>query len=272
MKQSNFFALTSLVAMGVMFVSCTNVDNPYNTTPPDGKYVIVKDSVVDSSGESRVDAWEYDAQGRVTKETTSYRHSNGSSDKTVTTFTYSQNLITRKLVANDEKITFGYFYLNSKGLVERYIDEEMEIDCSYEYDDNDRITKCIEDGRKTNVVWDNGDVVKTVEDGDDGITNYFASSNHEVNFPMYMPYLSQWDTALSIIGFFGKAPRHLFSRFYFESKSDGKTQKYNEVIEYDLSNGLVTKIKFDIEDVVTRNGEIEDYSHIEYHYFTWKKQ
>ena len=272
MKQSNFFALTSLVAMGVMFVSCTNVDNPYNTTPPDGKYVLVKDSVVDSSGDSRVDVWEYDAQGRMAKETTSYRHSNGSSDKTVTTFTYSENLITRKAVKNDETPSFGYFYLNSKGLVERYIDETMKIDCSYEYDNDDRIMTSIEDGRKNNVVWDNGDVVKAVEDGDDGITFYFASSNHEVNFPMYMPYLSQWDSALSIMGLFGKAPRHLISRVQFESASDGKTQKYNEVIEYDLSNGLVTKIKFDIEDVVTRNGEIEDYSHIEYHYLTWKKQ
>ena len=271
-KQSNFLALMALAAMGVMFVSCTNVDNPYNVTTPDGKYVLVKDSIVSTDGGSKVAVWEYDAQGRVTKETFVNNNPDGTSLQEVSTYTYSQNLITRETLRNGVDPSFAYFYLNSKGLIERFKYEASGYDCIFKYDDDDRVMTCTEAGHSDTVVWKNGDVEKYV-----AVVNttshamIYTSSHYEVNFPYLMPYLLHMDNALSPMGLFGKATRHLISNIHFEAASDGKSATHNESYSYVVRSGLVMEFIVDIDDLYTENGETEEEKMTHHHYFTWKK-
>lgn len=269
-KQSNFLALMALVAVGVVFTSCSNVDNPYNVTPPDGKYVLVKDSITSPDGELQMYVWEYDAEGKMAKETSDFHHSDNTSDHIVSTFTYSENLITRKSVKNDETTYFAYFYLNSKGLVERIKDELWECECSYKYDDDDHFMLCLEDDRDS-LVWKNGDAVSYVINGAEGGIINFTSSPYEVDFPYLMPFLPFGDSALSPKGFFGKATRHLISNLHFEHEADGKSGYLNGDFSYVVRGGLVVEFTADIDEFYTENGETEDYSRIEHHYLTWRK-
>ena len=270
-KQFNFRGLMALVALGVVFVSCTNVDNPYNVTTPDGKYVLVRDSVTISNGESQLLAWEYDAEGRMAKETADFHYPDGTSDHIVSTFTYGENLITRKSVKNDETTYFAYFYLNSKGLVERLKDELWEADCSYKYDDDDHVILLTEDKYKDSIEWQNGDVVKFVGNSAHKETFYFTPSRYEVDFPYLMPYLIHTDNTLSPLGFFGKATRHLVSNIHFELKTDDKSGYLNNDVSYVVRGGLVMEFTADINELYTENGETEDNSRVEHHYLTWKK-
>ena len=269
-KQSKFLALMALVAVGVVFTSCSNVDNPYNVTPPDGKYVLVKDSITGSDGELQMYVWEYDAEGKMAKETFDFHHSDNTSDHIVSTFTYSENLITRKSVKNDETTYFAYFYLNSKGLVERIKDELWECECSYKYDDDDHVMLCLEDDRDS-LVWKNGDAVSYVINAAEGGIINFTSSPYEVDFPYLMQFLPFGDNALSPMGFFGKATRHLISNLHFEHEADGKSGYLNGDYSYVVRGGLVVEFTADIDEFYTENGETEDYSRIEHHYLTWRK-
>lgn len=272
MKQKSIFrVLMALMVMGVVSASCTNVDNPYNNTAPDGKYVAVGDSVITSAGLKRLAVWEYDAEGRMAKETADFYYSDGTTEHQVSTFTYSQNMITRKTVKNDAEITFAYFYLNSKGLVERYKDEMGAWDCSFEYDDNDCVANCIEDGLKDSVIWKNGDVVSYIGGGNDPYASFFTSSSYEVNFPYLMPYLLHMDSALTLMGFFGKATRHLISNIRTEGVYEGKDLSRNMDFSYVVQNGLVKEFILDINESYTANGETEKFTSTQHHYFTWKK-
>lgn len=272
MKQKSIFrALMALVALGVVFVSCTNADNPYNTTAPDGEYVLVKDSASSSTGDSQISVWEYDAEGRVVKETIDFYYSDGTSDHDVNTFTYSQNLITRETVRNGVETYSAYFYLNSKGLVESVKDELWDKDCGFEYDDDDRIMVCSESDHRDSVVWKNGDVEKYIAFGADDKAICFTPSRYEVNFPYVMPYLVYTDTSLTQIGVFGKTTRHLISNMHHESEKDGNTAYFNHDYSYVVQNGLVMEFTDDVNEWYSENGETKDFSRIEHHIFTWKK-
>ena len=270
-KQSNFLALMALVAVGVVFTSCSNDDNPYNVTPPDGKYVLVKDSITSSDGVLQKRVWEYDAEGKMAKETSDIHYSDNTSDHIVSTFTYSENLITRKSVKNDETTYFAYFYLNSKGLIERIKDELWEYDCSYRYDDDDRVMLCIEDEDRDSIVWKNGDVVRYVDDDSAGEIAYFTSSPYEVDFPYMMPFLPYIDNAISPMGFAGKATRHLISNMHSEYETDGMSVYLNNDLSYVVRGGLVVEFTADIDELYTENGETEGNSCIVHHYLTWRK-
>ena len=273
-KQFIFGALMALVAMGVVFASCTNVDNPYNTTTPEGKYVMLQDSTVASFGDKRIINWEYDAKGRMAKETVDY-YADDTSVHYVSTFTYSQNMITREMVTSNGETDVAYFYLNSKGLVERYVWKLYGIDCGYEYDDDDRIMIYTDnDGGRVSVVWDNGDVVieSETKDDSDSHTAYYTSTDYEVNFPYMMPYLNPLDTALTPMGCFGKSSRHLISNYNYVYEANGHSVHCSNTCSYVVRNGLVMEFSVDVNEVVTTNGESEEISYIEHHYLTWEKQ
>ena len=273
MKQKSIYgALMALMVMGVVFASCTNADNPYNTTAPDGKYVMTKDSTVYSNGDSRLVTWEFDAEGKMVKESADYHYPDGSYLQIINTFTYSENLITRQTVTSKDENSLSYFYLNSKGLIERFIDEEG-LETRYEYDDNDRIVMTSEDGKRDLVAWENDDVVRFEVNtyGDGSVINY-TSSDQEVYFPYLISYLLNLDTAMTPIGLFGKATRHLVSTMHLEKESGGNSVYLHDDFSYVVRNGLVMEFIANTDQRYTIDGESTDKSLAEHHYLYWEKR
>ena len=266
-KQSIFGALMSLVAMGVVFVSCTNVDNPYTPATPEAKYVVVKDSVVGSNGSVRVSSVELDAEGKAVKETLTYYNEDGTADQNVGVYTYGRDLITYELTQSDGTTSTANFWLNDKGLVERYEDASYGVDVRFGYSDDGHVEKISTDDYADSFVWQNGDVISRTY-GD-----LFASyilTDYEIDFPFLMPY-DIYDIVLSQYGYFGKATRHLISKLFYEVEDENGYESGSQSFEYVVRNGLVKEFTNTIENVFTENGANESVIYIEHHYLTWKK-
>ena len=272
-KQSNFRALMALVAMGVVFVSCTNVDNPYNTTTPDGKYVMVTDSSVSStSGATRVICWEHDAEGRFVKEIMTTYAPDGTIDRRVDNYTYSSGLITVSETFNDEAPQIFYYRLNDKGLVEKYEEASGENVLNYEYNADGylvAITGSLMDiDIDDTFVWKNGDIVS--HHADFGVVNY-SMNNYEVNFPYLLPCYGYHETALSQMGYYGKATRHLMSKCVTEAQTGVKSGNDISTFDYVVRGGLVVEFAVTEVATLTNGDESKNYSSAERHYLKWKK-
>ena len=95
------FAAILAICCASVFTACTNVDNPYDTAPSDGKYVMLKDSIVFSDGKKLIKNWEYDAGGKVVKETYTNYYTDGTTDQQLNNYTYSTNLITSQVTLSN---------------------------------------------------------------------------------------------------------------------------------------------------------------------------
>ena len=268
-KQSIFFALMSLVAMGVAFTSCTNVDNPYNPTPSDGKYVMAKDSVVYTSGDVHVKNWEYDDEGNMVKETIDYCYADGTTDQVVSTYTYTPGLITCNATYLNGDTRLFYYRLNDKGLIEQYESVTDEMVHDYKYDDDGHMIWYSEDGSDETITWKNGDVEKY--DYGYGVT-YFSWTNYEINFPYLIDFVGCYDDILAYMGYFGKATRHLMAGFNYDIEGEGYSERRVDNYSYVVLGGLVKEFAT-ASHIVAVDGEsnyVEDFG--EHHYITWQKQ
>ena len=269
-KQSIYGALIAMVAMGAAFVSCTNVDNPYNPTPSDGKYVMSQDSVVYTNGDVYIKNWEYDDEGNMVKETINYCYADGTTDQVVGTYTYTPDLITSKATYLNGDTDVFYYRLNDKGLIEQLENATTGDIGKYNYSDDNRIISYSEDESKHTVTWKNGDVAEY--DNHIGIA-YFSYTNYEVNFPYLIYYVGLIDDILAQMGYFGKAPRHLLSNFVYDVEDvEGYSEHYSNDYSYVVLDGLVMEYTETCDDVITLDGETDDQSFVRHHYIKWEKR
>ena len=268
-KQSIIFALMSLVALGVVFASCANSDNPYIPTTPDGKYVMVKDSVVYSNGDIIIKNWEYDAEGKVVKEILSSCYADGTTDQSVNNYTYTPDLITSEVSYTSGDTKIFYLRLNNKGLVEQLEDVSENLVYNYKYDDGDRIIWHSENGSDESITWKYGDVEKY--DYGYGVT-YYSWTNYKNNFPYLTVHVDYYDDILAQMGYFGKPTRHLVSEFHYDIEDDDYSAHGRHDFSYVVLGGLVMEFTQAYDIVVVDNGvKTNDDSSI-HHYITWEKQ
>ena len=271
MKQKSIFhALTAVAAAGIVFASCTNIDSPVvDNSTSDAKYVMAKDSVVSSLGNTRVYTFEVDAEGRFTKEIANYELSNGNSYQRICNFSYGTNTITREDVYSNGETYTSLFMLNDKGLVEQCYDEEADETITFEYNDNDNlILSTCDDEYTITAEWKDGDLL-TDTDGD--IIGVYTLSNLEVDFPYFMTYAYYYDTTLAQMGYFGKPSRHLVSSIKYENEGENGHSVETVYYDYVVRNGLIHEITATLDVVLTIDGVEEKASKTEHHYITWKK-
>ena len=219
MKTLRFIGTALLaVVLCVNFAACSDDDDEPNGETPSGK--TLKPSSLTWMDGSWTD-YSYDAQGRVSKveeydETGDLYNS--------TTIEYNDNNIVATTNNGEHR---DVCTLNSNGQIERTVctSSGSTTTCDYTYDGNGQLTSIsYEDGESYQLVWENGNLVRTEIDSDI-ITCTYTS---------ILPLLAN-------LGYFGKAPQNMLETLTYTNKTSGNATVIN--YSYELGqDGYVSKM------------------------------
>jgi hypothetical protein len=160
------FMLLPMVAMALIFNSCTKDDGGNDNGNGSGK--LVKTVLTENdNGVSWLIEIEYDNQKRPIKVNMS--SSSGSTDNR--TISYGNNSVTVNLIGDDYVELFFELVLNNDGSLSKMTTDEVDGDdwTIYEYS-NGYVSKEDDDWEDTEFTWFNGNLTKTVSIDENGDT------------------------------------------------------------------------------------------------------
>lgn len=207
---------------------------PEDPAPAERMLVSKVESFFEKSGSERVTMeFTYDDRNRLTamKETSFY----GSSSEIYTvTYEYGDGTIRIATTfsypdGETEDFTKSYTaYLNEKGLVTRTERPGEEHATTYTYDSEDRLIRVEQPGEWMEILWENGNVVRTRYCGNGGtepteVTDftYYEEMENRENIDLHSGRYS-WDEALVFAGVTGVRSRHLLRQGRGSSESAHK--------------------------------------------------
>lgn len=218
------------VIMCVNFTACSDDDDDEEqgggTTGGKRLISVIWENKQEGYSDTEESKYEYDAQGRVSKET--YTTSDG--DYETRNYTYSDSKITVTTVW-EGKVAETETYILNKGVVVKYTQESngnIGLTTTYEYDNDNRlksISRSINEEGAEQVIWEN-----------DNITKIEGSTYTYTDIPVSKGYNSYHniDAMLYKQGYFGKCSAHLI-----------KTEtRYGETdtFAYEMEDDYVVKV------------------------------
>lgn len=241
MKTLRFIGMALLaVVLCVNFAACSDDDEPNGETPS-GK--TLKPSSLTWMDGSWTD-YSYDSQGRVSK-VEDYDETGEMFNST--TIEYNDNNIVATTDGGEHR---DVCTLNSNGQIERTVctSSSHTTTCEYTYDGNGQLTSInYEDGESYQLVWENGNLVRTEIDSDI-ITCTYTSIPSSKGFIIYgddilIDIFSDMNNLplLANLGYFGKAPQNMLETLTYTNKTSGNATVIN--YSYELGqDGYVSKM------------------------------
>lgn len=248
------FRLLGLALTAISISACLsacggddNSDSPETPVDPQAKHVtrIVQE---EDDGDKTEYIYTYDSQGRVTSLVERETYDRNSSSTYTYTFTYDDNTIT---VNRDNKYIYTYSLLDGRITSQRreykYSSGTETKMTSYSYDDQGRLKSKNGNSETLTYTWSGGDLTQLDQtyQEKDGDRHYWYKVEYNSNAApanyMDLTFFSGIESALAMMGCFGKMPTHLV-REITRFKTDGDYDM--TTLTYQIQDGRPVKIDY----------------------------
>lgn len=242
-----FMLLVACVAM--VFVSCSKDDDGDNGTPLGGKQMSKITEYDENDEVSSYSIYEYDKQGRITKETWTDKTDGNASSATYIYGDKEIKIIEEDFDSEDGNSTYTTICkLNDKGFIVSSEDDNNHK-YVYTYDNNDQLIK-ISGSDNITYTWENGNITKETASWGTFTYIYNQSENKNVGINYFSEDIP--NDVLFNCGYFGAKNKNLMAsrtssaKYTYEYKFD-KDGNVTEMKAYYINNG---KKELDTKEVI----------------------